>query len=83
MFKNIPHEDYIGFMKYVNIMIGNSSSGIIEAPTFKTPVINIGDRQLGRYKFENVIDVEPKKDKILEAVYFILNDISFKNKIKK
>ena len=83
MFKNIPHEDYVGFMKYVNVMIGNSSSGIIEAPTLKTPVINIGDRQQGRDRSDNIIDIEPKKDKILEAVHFILNDKAFKNKLKK
>ena len=35
IFKNIPHDDYIGFMKYVDVIIGNSSSGIIEAPTLK------------------------------------------------
>ena len=63
-------------------MIGNSSSGFIEAPTLKTPVINIGDRQRGRNKSGNIIDVEPKHDKIIKAVYFILNDTVFKNKVK-
>ena len=48
---------YLSAMKYANAVIGNSSSGIIEAPSFKCPVVNIGDRQRGRIKAENVIDV--------------------------
>jgi GDP/UDP-N,N'-diacetylbacillosamine 2-epimerase (hydrolysing) len=46
-------------MKYATAVIGNSSSGIIEAPTFKIPTINIGDRQKGRVRAESVIDCEP------------------------
>jgi GDP/UDP-N,N'-diacetylbacillosamine 2-epimerase (hydrolysing) len=46
-------------MKYATAVIGNSSSGIIEAPSFKIPTINIGDRQKGRVKAESVMDCEP------------------------
>ena len=50
-------------------MLGNSSSGIIEAPSFRLPVVNIGDRQKGRLRAENIIDVlECKKDKIVNAI---------------
>jgi len=38
-------------------MVGNSSSGIIEAPSFKLPVVNIGSRQIGRIRAKNIIDV--------------------------
>jgi UDP-N-acetylglucosamine 2-epimerase (non-hydrolysing)/GDP/UDP-N,N'-diacetylbacillosamine 2-epimerase (hydrolysing) len=82
IFKNLPHEDYISFMKSVDIMIGNSSSGIIEAPTLKTPVINIGERQQGRERSDNILDVEPKKDKILDAVHFVITNKAFQNKVK-
>ena len=62
VFYNLPRIDYINLMRECKIMIGNSSSGIMEAPTFKLPVINIGRRQIGRLQGGNVINVE-KYDK--------------------
>lgn len=82
VFKNLPHEDYLGLMKSSNVMIGNSSSGIIEAPSFKIPVINIGGRQQGRSRTENIIDVEPDKNKILEAIDFALRNKDFLKKVE-
>jgi len=49
-------------LKNATIMVGNSSSGLIEAPSFELPVVNIGDRQKGRIRAANVIDV-PTCDK--------------------
>ena len=83
IFKNLPHEDYLSLMKSVDLMIGNSSSGIIEAPSFKLPVLNIGKRQQGREKSENIIDVEPDKKKILNAIDFALKNRGFQEKVKK
>jgi UDP-N-acetylglucosamine 2-epimerase (non-hydrolysing)/GDP/UDP-N,N'-diacetylbacillosamine 2-epimerase (hydrolysing) len=80
-FKSLPHNDYLSFMKNCDLMIGNSSSGIIEAPSFKIPVINIGSRQQGRERSDNIIDVEPKKNNILKKIDFALNDKKFKNKV--
>ena len=57
LFTNVPHADYLGLMRSCAAMVGNSSSGIIEGPTFKVPVVNIGDRQSGRERAPNVIDV--------------------------
>ena len=82
IFKNLPHEDYLRIMKSVQLMMGNSSSGIIEAPSFQIPVINIGERQQGREKSENIINVEPEKNKILEAVEFALTNKEFLKKVK-
>ena len=81
VFKSLPHEDYLSLMKSVNLMIGNSSSGIIEAPSFKIPVINIGDRQSGRSRTENIIHVEPKKNKIIDMIDFALNNKDFLKKV--
>jgi GDP/UDP-N,N'-diacetylbacillosamine 2-epimerase (hydrolysing) len=67
-FKSLSHKEYLSLMKYANIMIGNSSSGIIESSSFKLPVINIGIRQEGRERTDNVIDVKPDKQQILSAV---------------
>jgi GDP/UDP-N,N'-diacetylbacillosamine 2-epimerase (hydrolysing) len=54
--KNLGQLKYLSAMKHVDLIIGNSSSGIIEAPSFNKPVVNIGDRQKGRLRNENVID---------------------------
>ena len=56
--KNLGQLRYISAMKHVNLLIGNSSSGIIEAGSFGKPVVNIGNRQLGRMRGVNVIDCE-------------------------
>jgi UDP-N-acetylglucosamine 2-epimerase (non-hydrolysing)/GDP/UDP-N,N'-diacetylbacillosamine 2-epimerase (hydrolysing) len=60
MYRYIPHLGqflYLGCMKNLDLMIGNSSSGLTEAPSFRLPVVNIGDRQKGRIKARNVVDV--------------------------
>lgn len=81
-FRNLDHDDYIGIMNSVDMMIGNSSSGIIEAPTLKTPVINIGERQSGRERSVNIVDVDPDKTSILKGIEFVLNDQELNNKLK-
>jgi len=59
---------YLSALKFVDACIGNSSSGLAEAPTFKIGTINIGDRQRGRLKAGSVIDCEPNKESILTAI---------------
>lgn len=59
---------YLSALKYCEFVLGNSSSGLIEAPTFKIPTVNIGDRQRGRIKAESVIDCRPEKEDILRAI---------------
>jgi UDP-hydrolysing UDP-N-acetyl-D-glucosamine 2-epimerase len=54
---NLGTQAYLSFIKYATAMVGNSSSGIIEAASFKLPVVNIGSRQRGRIRGKNVIDV--------------------------
>jgi len=54
--KNLGQMKYLSAMKCIDVVIGNSSSGIIEAPSFCKPVINIGDRQLGRMQSKNIIN---------------------------
>jgi UDP-hydrolysing UDP-N-acetyl-D-glucosamine 2-epimerase len=56
-FVNMGTQGYFSLMKYADAMVGNSSSGIIEAASFKLPVINVGNRQRGRLRARNVIDV--------------------------
>ena len=75
-------KDFLSLMNFSSFMIGNSSAGIREAPSFKLPVINIGTRQNGRLRGENVIDVEHDTKKIEDAINFIIQNEDFKNKIK-
>ncbi len=68
IFKNIERPYYLGLLKYASVLIGNSSSGIVEAPFFGTPVVNIGSRQDGRERAANVVDVPYSKRKIIQAI---------------
>ena len=61
LFNTIPRNDYLGFLKTCSVLVGNSSSGIIEASYFNIPVVNIGIRQKGRERGKNVIDVKTDK----------------------
>ncbi len=72
---------YLSAMRNVDLVIGNSSSGIIEAPSFNIPTINIGDRQKGRLQGETVINCKPLGIEIYEAIELGLSD-SFKENIK-
>ncbi|MEW6679861.1 MAG: UDP-N-acetylglucosamine 2-epimerase [bacterium] len=82
-FKSISHRDYLGLMRIASFLIGNSSSGIIEAPSFKIPVINIGVRQNGRERSTNVIDVPHDKDAIVKAIKKALYDKKFLAQVKR
>lgn len=65
---HLPRPEFIGFMKAVDVITGNSSAGIIEAASFGTPVINIGNRQALRERNVNVVDVSPERDKLAAAL---------------
>ncbi len=73
---------YLSTMQYVDAIVGNSSSGIIEAPSFKVGTINIGDRQKGRIRAESVIDCKAEKIDILKA-FKILYSQQFQELIRK
>jgi UDP-hydrolysing UDP-N-acetyl-D-glucosamine 2-epimerase len=70
---NLGTRGYFSMMAIASAMVGNSSSGIIEAPSFGLPVINIGSRQDGRVKSANVIDVGYEQHKILDGLNKALN----------
>lgn len=59
---------YLSAMKYCAMVIGNSSSGILEAPAMKVPTINIGDRQKGRIQADSILNCEPVCGEIKEAM---------------
>lgn len=68
MYANLKREDYLGLLKNCACIVGNSSSGLLEAPTFKIPSVNIGRRQNLRFRGINVIDVPFEEDKIVNAI---------------
>jgi len=72
---------YLSAMKYCAMVIGNSSSGLIEAPSFGVPTINIGDRQKGRIQGDSVINCAPNASEIKDAIHIALTD-EFKKKAK-
>lgn len=66
--KNIEALDFWGLQERAECLLGNSSSGLMEAPYFNLPTVNVGQRQRGRLRDENVVDVEPDTQKILLAI---------------
>tara|TARA_B100000029_G_scaffold410923_1_gene413056 strand:- start:967 stop:2106 length:1140 start_codon:yes stop_codon:yes gene_type:complete len=68
VFRNVPREDYGGFLKSCSILVGNSSSGLLEAPTFARPVVNIGRRQKGRVQGNNVINCNHDSGEIIKSI---------------
>ena len=67
-FASLGQLRYLSAIKFVDIVLGNSSSGLLEVPSFKKATINIGDRQKGRARASSVIDVRPAKEEILAAI---------------
>lgn len=77
LFQNLDRLTYINLMRKATCLLGNSSSGILEAPSIGLPVINIGNRQKGRIHGNNVIFVDNNKKQILNAIDKVLNDKVF------
>ena len=73
VFSSMGYKNYLSTIKFVDICLGNSSSGLLEVPTFKKFSINIGNRQKDRLKAKSVIDVQPKAKKILKTIKSIYN----------
>ena len=73
-FKSLGQKRYLSCLKYVDGVLGNSSSGLIEVPSFNKCTINIGDRQRGRVKANSVIDCRPEKESISKAINKLYSD---------
>jgi GDP/UDP-N,N'-diacetylbacillosamine 2-epimerase (hydrolysing) len=71
-FESLGQQNFLSMLKYVDGILGNSSSGILEAPSFGTITINIGNRQTGRIKADSVIDCKPQRkdiDRAIQSIY--------------
>lgn len=70
-FTSLGQIRYLSGLQYMDAVIGNSSSGLLEAPSFKIGTINIGDRQKGRLQADSVLNVKPCKNKISNMIKHI------------
>jgi UDP-hydrolysing UDP-N-acetyl-D-glucosamine 2-epimerase len=77
IFRNLPHEDYISLLALSSVLVGNSSSGIAEAPSLGVPYVCVGTRQKERERASNVIDVGYDKTEIVAAIKKALHDKVF------
>jgi GDP/UDP-N,N'-diacetylbacillosamine 2-epimerase (hydrolysing) len=73
-FVSLGQLKYLSAIKYCKVVIGNSSSGLIEVPSFKKATINIGDRQKGRVQAKSVISCKPEMKAIVESIQTALSD---------
>ncbi len=82
VFKNLDRLNYINVLRNASCLLGNSSSGIIEAPSLGLPVVNIGARQRGRAHANNVVFVDNKKDQILDGIKRSVTDQDYIKSVK-
>ena len=80
--KTFGHLNFLSMLKNVDFIIGNSSSGILEAPIFKTGSINIGNRQQGRNRTKSIIDCKCNSKQIYNSINTVYSS-RFINKLKK
>jgi GDP/UDP-N,N'-diacetylbacillosamine 2-epimerase (hydrolysing) len=81
IFYNLSREDYLGVINNSMCLVGNSSSGLLEAPTLNVPAINIGRRQDGRVRGDNVIDIKNFSVKDIENAITVAISDEFRKKI--
>lgn len=82
LFASLGSLRYLSLMKYVTAVVGNSSSGILEAPSAPTATINIGNRQKGRIQADSIINCKVDKKEIIEAFKKVKNPF-FQGKVKQ
>ena len=80
-FESLGSENYLALMRISALVLGNSSSGVIEAPSLRVPGINVGDRQKGRIRADSVIDVPAEIDTIVQAIR-LAQTAAFRQKAK-
>jgi GDP/UDP-N,N'-diacetylbacillosamine 2-epimerase (hydrolysing) len=76
---NLDREDYLTVLANASCLVGNSSSGLLEAPTFRIPVVNIGNRQRGRPQALNIVNASYDPADIERAIRFVLSDAKFRD----
>lgn len=80
VFTSLGQLRYLSCLKHVDGVVGNSSSGLIEVPSFKKGTVNIGDRQRGRLQAASIINCMPKRQEIRDAIDYLYSE-SFQTKL--
>lgn len=80
---SLPHRTYLSLLRRADVLVGNTSSAIIEAPCLQLAAVNIGERQQGRERGDNVIDCEPTAAAVRAAVERALRDESFHERVRQ
>ena len=83
VFPNLERADFLGMMNVCDVMVGNSSAGLVELPSLKKPFVCIGTRQKDRLRAGNVIEVDHSKDDIVSAVNKALYDEGFRRSLEE
>jgi GDP/UDP-N,N'-diacetylbacillosamine 2-epimerase (hydrolysing) len=78
---NIPRLEFVNLIRNTSCLLGNSSAGILEAPFLNLPVINVGNRQIGRMHAENVQFVPHEKNAIIAALRLAIFDTQYKEMV--
>jgi GDP/UDP-N,N'-diacetylbacillosamine 2-epimerase (hydrolysing) len=81
VFQNLDHTTYLSLLAGVDVLVGNSSSGIIEAPVLQVPVVNVGPRQHGRERSAGIVDVPHERGAIKYAIQTALQDAHFRSRV--
>jgi len=82
VYRNLPRELYVNLLRRAAVLAGNSSSGLIEAPLLRLPVVNIGDRQRGREHTRNVQFVGHDEAAIIDAMRKALQDTDYRRSLQ-
>ncbi len=80
--QNLERQYFLSLLQFASAIVGNSSCGILEAPSFRLPAINIGNRQRGRMQALNVINVGYDRDEIARGIFKALDSREFRSKLK-
>jgi len=83
VFENLPQEVYLGVLAEADVMVGNSSSALLEAPYFGLPAVNLGQRQAGRDRCANVIDAPFERRAVEDAIDKALRDKAFRRRLRR
>jgi GDP/UDP-N,N'-diacetylbacillosamine 2-epimerase (hydrolysing) len=82
VYRSLPRLEFVNLLQTIDVLIGNSSLGLLEAPFLRLPAVNIGDRQEGRQHSDNIISVPHDREAIKKAVRVALFDESFLQKVE-
>ena len=83
IFPSLEHKIFLALEREASVWVGNSSAAMIESSSFKTPVVNVGNRQTGRQRGENVLNVDYDRNQIYKAIYKSLNNKKYLAKLKR